>query len=103
MAQKKCFSVSWEGSLRFTSPHETIRSIIFVPCLCHKTNNALIHAFKNNDDVKTAIIELRDFGKLCYSHQDDLKAKCPCHVTRHGKGGATRHFCAILSHFRGAI
>ena len=41
----------------------------------------MIHAFKNNEIVRAATIELRNFGKECYAHQDEVKAKCPCHVT----------------------
>ena len=80
-AQKKCFSKTWERSLRFTATHPFIKQIIFIPCLCHKTNNALVHAFKNDDQIATAIKELRSFGKMCLEHEDDIKAKAPCHIT----------------------
>ena len=79
-AQKKCFSLQWKGSLRFTSPHQAIRSIIFVPCLCHKVNNGMVHAFKNNENVRVATTQLRNFGKECYKHQEEIKAKCPYHI-----------------------
>ena len=80
-AQKKCFSTDWEQSLRKTSPHSFIKSIIFVPCLCHKVNNALVHSFKNNEDIKSAINELRRIAKLCREHKDDVKALCPSHIS----------------------
>ena len=66
LAQKKCFSTDWEHSLRKTSEYELIRSIIFVPCLCHKVNNSMVHSYKNHEGIKNAIIDLRNFGKLYY-------------------------------------
>ena len=80
-AQKKCFSTKWEGSLRFKATHDFIKALIFIPCLCHKINNAIIHAFKADEAVQNALKELRQLSKMCSEHQDDLKAKAPHHIT----------------------
>jgi len=51
-AQKKCFDKSWRSSLRNIAENRFIREVIFIPCLCHRVDNALKYHAKERSQHK---------------------------------------------------
>lgn len=79
MAQKKAFSYQWKDSLRFKQPW--MKEIIFIPCLCHKVNNAYKMVVNQNDDIRELVEEARSFAIFCKDHKEEIGATCPSFVS----------------------
>ena len=80
MAQKKCFDLSWSESLRHVSTHSSLRSVIFIPCLCHRVDNALKNHSKKCPNVHQLTEHLHQIAYQCREHKIAIGAICPSHV-----------------------
>ena len=79
LAQKKAFSFDWVGSIRFKQ--EWLKSIIFVPCLCHRIDNAYKYHISHNAELKTIVDKVKDYPKVLNSQRQKNGAKCPSAVS----------------------
>ena len=62
------------------SKDSNIRSILLIPCLCHKIQNAFLCAIRNNSDLQSIINEIHNISKQCIDNADVIGATCPSHV-----------------------
>ena len=74
-AQKKAFSFSWEGSLRFKN--QWLKSIIFIPCLCHRIDNAYKYHASHNEALKILVSRIKTYPQVINEHKNEIGAKCP--------------------------
>ena len=77
-AQKKAFSFGWNKSLRFQGI-EDYEKMIFIPCLCHRVNNAYkSQALKNIElcEILNVVHEIEDW---CQENEEMIEAQCPSH------------------------
>jgi hypothetical protein len=61
---------------------EHLRKLLFVPCLCHRLNNAYRSLFRTSDLFKATITSLRDLGVVCRKPANciTLGAFCPTFI-----------------------
>lgn len=76
LAQKKAFSINWKKSLRFKDIPK-IKDIIYIPCLCHKIQNAYKNLVKNNKDMNLIIAQLHEISKICRNKASEIGGICP--------------------------
>ena len=81
LAQKKAFSYTWKKSLRFFKSARWLKEVIFIPCLCHKLNNAYKMTILHNPVIQGIIEEIRNIGELSRKNKDQLGITCPSFVT----------------------
>ena len=60
LAQKKAFSYTWKKSLRFFKSARWLKEVIFIPCLCHKLNNAYKMTILHNPVIQGIIEEISE-------------------------------------------
>jgi len=80
-AQKKCFDITWDGSLRRLSSHNSLKEVIFIPCLCHRVDNALKYHVTHNEDLKHIADTLHSLAAECRAHKEEIGSICPSHVS----------------------
>ena len=80
-AQKKCFDANWSGSLRRASIHQSLKSVVFIPCLCHRVDNALKYHASHDDGITPLIGQLHELAQQCRHHKELLGAICPNHIS----------------------
>lgn len=77
-AQKKAFDYDWTESVRHKDI-EDIDKIIFVPCLCHRIDNAYKSVAQKNSDFQTILSKMHDILQICIENSDKIGAICPNH------------------------
>jgi hypothetical protein len=61
-------ALNWEdrSSLQATHPTDPLLSrVLYVPCLCHRLNNAYRRLVRDSTPYRNFIVELRQLGKFC--------------------------------------
>ena len=79
-AQKKAFKYSWARSLRNLKDYPWLRSILYIPCLCHRISNAYKSIISHNQELKEIIINAREIATQCKEHKAELGAVCPTFI-----------------------
>lgn len=79
-AQKKAFNFNWKKSLRFQNIKD-IEKVIYIPCLCHRCDNAYKFAAGKNKDLMSIVADLHKVEKKCHDNQDVLGSICPSHCS----------------------
>ena len=78
-AQKKAFSFDWRESLRFKDPW--LKGIIFIPCLCHRINNAYKY-HSSHDEALIPIVEgIKNYPQVLNEHRNEIEARCPSAIS----------------------
>lgn len=77
-AQLKAFDFRWEKSLRFKKIND-IKNIIFIPCLCHRVENAYKYQAGKDEQLIKILNELQEIETFCRMNSDDLGLTCPSH------------------------
>ena len=81
LAQKKAFSAKWDGSLRNLKEYPYLAHIIFIPCLCHRTNNGFKNTIKQIPPLAAFQEELHSLAQACKYNKKDLGKTCPTFVS----------------------
>ena len=81
LAQKKAFSFDWSGSLRNLPDYGWLRSIIFVPCLCHRINCSYKNVITHDPQLMEFVDNIRQLAGVCKENQSTLGKKCPVFVS----------------------
>ena len=74
-AQKKAFSFTWSSSLRFKD--KWLKAIIFIPCLCHRIDNAYKYHATHDESIKIIVDKIKEYPQILNEHRDEIGAKCP--------------------------
>ena len=77
-AQKKAFDFDWAKSLRHKDING-IKNMIFIPCLCHRCNNAFLTQSKRSDKLREIVHFIHEISKACRNHVSEIGALCPAH------------------------
>ena len=80
-AQKKAFSQQYKSSLRHQKNYPWISHIYFIPCLCHRINNAYKNAVIHSEPLSNFTSELHNIALACKEHKDELKKVCPTFIS----------------------
>ena len=80
-AQKKAFSFKYKKSLRFLPDYPWIKKVYFIPCLCHRTNNAFKNVIIHNDSLNAFVQTIHNIADECKTHKDELGKVCPTFVS----------------------
>ena len=81
LLKKKAFSFHYEKSLRFLEGYSWLRSIYFIPCLCHRTNNAFKKTILHDRSLYDFVQTLHNIADECKAHKNDLGKVCPTFVS----------------------
>lgn len=76
--QKKALNFSWDKSLRF-KPIDDIKKIIYVPCLCHRINNAYKSQVLKISEINDIVNLLHEIEDECRKNPNLFKKACPSH------------------------
>ena len=79
-AQKKCFDIEWDESLRRLSDHRSVRNVVFIPCLCHRIDNSLKYHINHDAALRSIVERLHQIACDSRSHKEIVGAICPSHV-----------------------
>ena len=79
-AQKHCFSFNSTYTIR-NYPELPLKQVIFIPCLCHRVNNAFKNAILSNENLLDMIQRLHNFAQECHDNKQIIGAVCPIHVS----------------------
>ena len=80
-AQKKAFSYDWEHSLRHIKDASWMKEIIFIPCLCHKLNNAYKQTVIHDDDLNKLVNYIHQLINEARENKDHFPTKCPTFIS----------------------
>ena len=80
LAQKKCFDIRWDQSLRKPSAPHSLKAVIFIPCLCHRVDNALKYHIAHNETLKSIQWRIHEIAIECRDNRQAIGAICPNHV-----------------------
>ena len=80
-AQKKAFSFKYKGSLRKLELYPWLKKIIYIPCLCHRTNNAYKNVIVHNESLVDYANSIRDLAETLKEHRKELGKTCPGFVS----------------------
>jgi hypothetical protein len=61
-------ALNWEDSASLQATHRgdlLLSRVLFVPCLCHRLNNAYRALIRNSPSFSQFVVSLRDLGKWC--------------------------------------
>ena len=78
-AQKKAFSFEWGSSLRYKD--DWLKRIIFLPCLCHRVDNAYKYHASHDDTLKAIVKKIKGYPSILNQHIEEIGAKCPLAVS----------------------
>ena len=79
-AQKHCFSFNTTHSIR-NYPELPLKQVIFIPCLCHRVNNAFKNAILADEILLDMIHRLHNFAQECHDNKQLVGSICPIHVS----------------------
>ena len=76
----KSLSLNAINQIILNSNDKKIRSLLIVPCLCHKVHNSLTSAVRKNEELSALIHQVHNISKICNEDIDEIGKKCPTHV-----------------------
>ena len=80
-AQSKAFSQKWPHSIVNTTSDLWKKQILFIPCICHRIQNAFKKALNKDNKLKDLILYLHEISDKLRSLADEIHALCPRHIT----------------------
>ena len=80
-AQKKAFSLTYKRSIRHLTDYPWMAQIYYIPCLCHRINNAYKNAVLQSESLSRYTELLHQIAFECKSHKDELGKVCPTFVS----------------------
>ena len=78
--QLKALNPKWRYSIFRTNTYFYIRSLIVVPCICHRIHNAFKNASRSNQSIHNAIENLHNSAYNLRNNIISVGATCPPHI-----------------------
>jgi hypothetical protein len=74
-------ALSWYNSESLQQRHAEFRKLLFIPCICHRLQNSMVHLYQQNENYRRIIGQVREAAVLLRKpmNRDVLHATCPMH------------------------
>ena len=81
LAQKKALSETWKYSVLRTAKEEFMKKLIFIPCLCHRIQNAFSNAISKNEELNEISDHIHHLSEIFIEKESEIGSKCPQHIS----------------------